>query len=96
MSDTDDDLDATLDDVHEHLQACLELPVERTASRWIGEAEAVARDLAEADLDEDVVEERLGHVRDLLAEVEETGNARATEHVEVARELTDSVLADLA
>lgn len=78
--------------IHDHLAECLELPVERTASRWIGEAEAVARDLVESDLEDAVVAEGLGHVRDLLAEVEETGDERADEHVERAKALTATAL----
>ena len=69
--------------------------MERTASRWIGEAEAVARDVVEADLSPPVVAERLGHVRDLLAEVEETEDEQATEHVDRAIEVTETVLDDL-
>ncbi|QLD87244.1 hypothetical protein HWV23_16450 [Natronomonas halophila] len=73
------------DRLHEHLSATAELPVERTASRLLGEAEAVAGDLRTAD--PDVQAERAAVVLELLEEVEETGNEEADEHVERARSL---------
>jgi hypothetical protein len=82
--------------LHEHLAATAERPVERTASRWIGEAEAVAGDLVDADLDPAVLARRLGHVAALLENVEETGDQAAAEHVESARALADDLLAELA
>lgn len=80
--------------LHAALAATAELPVERAASRWIGEAEAVAEDAATGDLDPAVRRERVGHVRDLLANVEETGDERADEHVDRARELAAAIVAD--
>lgn len=77
--------------VHEHLRATEELPVERTASRWIGEAEAVAADAASGGLEEAVVRERLGHVHELLENVETTGNEEADDYVERARRLAAAV-----
>jgi hypothetical protein len=73
------------DRLHEHLAATAELPVERTASRLLGEAEAVADDLRTAD--SDVQAERAAVVLELLEEVEETGNDEADGHVERARSL---------
>ena len=75
--------------LHEHLEATAERPVDRSASRWLGEAEAVAADLADSDLDESVVEERLGAIAHLLAEVETTGDSAADAHVEAAREIVN-------
>jgi len=95
VSDAPSDLDGRLDAIHEHLAACLERPVERTASRLIAEAEAVARDLTEADLSATVVAKRLGHVRALLEEVEETGDEVASAHVDSAAELTVDLLETL-
>lgn len=89
-----DDLTGDLRDLHAHLEATQHLPVETTASRWIGEAEAVSRDLAEAEeLPDDVVVERLGHVRDLLAEVGDTEHPEADAHVAEARRLAYELLA---
>ncbi|AGN02808.1 hypothetical protein L593_14345 [Salinarchaeum sp. Harcht-Bsk1] len=86
------DLDESLEAIHEHLAATQELPVERTPSRWIGEAEAVAADLATADLDAPVVRERLGHVRSLLSEVETTGDDAADDHLSRARSVTETAI----
>ncbi|WP_313692738.1 hypothetical protein [Halorarum halobium] len=79
--------DERLRDLHDRLESTAELPVEREASAYLGEAEAVARDLVERPADPDVVRERAGHVRDLLAEIDGTGNDEADEHVAAAREL---------
>jgi hypothetical protein len=91
--------DATLDErltaLAEQLRATAERPVETTASRWLGEAEAVATDLAEGPVDRAVAAERLGHVRRLLSEVEATGDETADEHVAEARAIADSVASAL-
>jgi hypothetical protein len=83
--------DATLDErlaeLAEQLTATAERPVETTASRWLGEAEAVAADLADGAVDREVVAERIGHVRRLLSEVETTGDETADDHVETARDI---------
>ncbi|MCU4800017.1 hypothetical protein OB920_06500 [Halobacteria archaeon HArc-gm2] len=82
MTDDADDLAA----LHDHLAATAELPVERSASRWLGEAEALAADLRESDLPDDVVADRLATIEELLSAVDETGDERADEHVAAARE----------
>ena len=89
-------LQETVRDVHDHLAATAERPVERSASRWIGEAEAVAGDLVGPEIDPDVARDRLGHVDSLLSNVETTGDTEADEHVTAAAELVESVLAELA
>lgn len=86
------DRDVLLADLHDHLAATAELPIDRDANRWIGEAEAVAADLATNDLPPETVEERVGHVRDLLAEVEATENPEADDHVSTARDIADRIL----
>ena len=73
--------------LHAELEATEELPVDRTASRWVGEAQAVAADAAGGDLAADVGRERVGHVADRLGHGEGTGDETADEHVAVAREL---------
>ncbi|WP_097009671.1 hypothetical protein [Natronoarchaeum philippinense] len=79
-------------DLHEQLRATEQRPVDRTASRWIGEAQAVAADVAEGDPPESVVRERIGHVDRLLSEVETVGDEQAKAHVERADELADEIL----
>ncbi|MFC5367489.1 hypothetical protein ACFPJ5_11110, partial [Salinirubrum litoreum] len=61
-----------------------------------GEAEAVATDLADGEVDRDVVADRIGHVRRLLAEVDDTDDATADDHVAEAREIADAVDSGLA
>ncbi|QZP36738.1 hypothetical protein [Halobaculum magnesiiphilum] len=92
MSDTDDgETDDRLDALHEHLAATAERPVARAASAHLGEAEAVARDLAERPAEPETVRERAGHVVRLLREAGDTEDETADEHVaaalEIAREL---------
>lgn len=81
---TDDRRESLLDDLTEHLRATEELPVSPSATHWLGEAHAVAEDLAAGDVDDDVLRERLGHVRHLLDSAGETGNEAADERVEAA------------
>lgn len=71
-------------ELHEHLRATESLPVERTASRWLGEAQAVAADAVDAP--ESVVETRVEQVDHLLSNVDSTGNEAADEHLQAARE----------
>ena len=72
--------------LHEHLEATAELPLDREATRWVAEAEAVAEDCL-AIGSESVRRRRIGHVRDLLSNVETTGHAEADDHVAAARAL---------
>ena len=83
-----------LRDLHHHLAATGERPVERTASRWLGEAEAIAGDVADGNMDAPVQRERLEKVEHLLANVEGTGDETADEHVEKARSILDALLTD--
>ena len=76
-----------LDSLAEHIQATGERPVERSAARWLGEAEAIATDLAESDLDADARAKRLDQLDHLLSNVEATGDGEADEHLESARDL---------
>lgn len=71
----------------DHLVATGERPVDSRTNAWLGEAEALAVDIAEADLDPAVERERAGHVVDLLSNVESTGDEEADRHVEEARTL---------
>ncbi|MFC6975481.1 hypothetical protein ACFQL1_13810 [Halomicroarcula sp. GCM10025709] len=82
------------DRLYEHLAATAERPVERTASHWLGEAEAIARDLARSDLGREVRRERLATVASLLSEVEETGDPVADDHLDRAQSLVTALLAE--
>jgi hypothetical protein len=86
--------DERLQALHEHLAETGERPVERTATRWLGEAEAVAADIAEGELSEDVLAERLATLDHILSQVDGTGDSVADNHVEAAREILDGLLAE--
>ena len=78
--------------LHRHLEATAELPVDREANRWLGEAEAIARDVATSDLDRETVSERVGKVRRLLSAVDDTGHDEANDHLEAATEVSAAIL----
>jgi len=80
-------MDGRLDELADHLRATGERPVERTANRWLGEAEALAVDLAEHDLDPATRQKRLSKIDDLLSNVDGTGDDHADDHVAAAREI---------
>lgn len=90
-SDGEDDRE-DLHALHDHLAATGERPVERTASHYLGEAEAVVADALAAGAGETVVQRRVAQARDLLSEVEETGDQAADEHVAAARERCAAIL----
>lgn len=69
--------------LYRELAATAELPVERRASRLLGEAEAVADDLR--DCGPAVRRERAAVVLELLEEVDSTGHEEADERVANAR-----------
>lgn len=93
MTDSDDtaDLVDLVSDLHDHLEATAELPVEARTSQWLGEAEAVAGDAVGPSVPEPVIEKRVGQVRMLLSNVEETGHPDADDHVAAARELVEEI-----
>ncbi len=84
--DEDDDFDAAAE-LHRQLRATEERPVSREAGWHLGEAQALAEQIADGDLDPAVVRERAETIRDLLGEFDRTGDAEADDHVDAAREL---------
>ena len=86
--------DERIQALHDHLAATAERPVERTASRWLGEAEAIAGDVAAEGMDDETKRERLGKVEHLLRNVDGTGDDEADEHVAQARAIVDALLGD--
>ena len=82
--------------LHDHLAATAERPVETDASRWLGEAEAVAADVAAGDVPRSAVATRVDQVRDLLSHVDGTGDPAADQHVRVARELAEGLASAIA
>jgi len=89
--DPDAALDELLDRLHAELRATEEAPVEREASRWIGEAQAVAADAATGGLDDAVVRKRVAHVAELLDNVDGTGSDAADDHVATAQALAAKI-----
>ena len=90
------DVQSLVTTLHEHLAATATRPVREDVGRWLGEAEAVAGDLAAGPLPpDDVVQTRLGHVEHLLSNVDETEDEVADEHVAHARTALEDALAAL-
>lgn len=87
----DPTVDSLLTDLHAHLKATGELPVDTRASQWLGEAEAVVADVAHGAPDE-ARQRRVRQARDLLENVNETGHPEADDHVAAARDLADRLL----
>ncbi len=86
------DLDELLASLHDHLEATAELPLDESANRLLGEAEAVAADAAQGDISDDVARERVEKVSELLAEVDGTGHDEGDQHVAAARRAADRIL----
>jgi len=85
------------DDEKEELYQCLaataERPVDRTPSRLLGEAQAVADDLRGID-DPAVVTDRAGVVVELLSKIDGTGDSEADAEVAQARALAEALAAE--
>ena len=71
--------------VHRAIVATAEQPLDERTNRWLGEAEAIAADVATGDLDEETARTRMRQVRHMLEEAGETGHDGADDHLETAR-----------
>ncbi|TQQ82781.1 hypothetical protein EGH24_04900 [Halonotius terrestris] len=78
------DPEAAVDALADHLTATAERPIPPATNRWLGEAEAVARDAATDGLAEGTRRKRVQQVADLLAEADPTGDAVADDHIAAA------------
>lgn len=85
---------ADLQALHDHLAATGERPVDRTASHYLGEAEAVVADALAPGAGEAVARKRVEQARELLSNVDGTGDDAADEHVAAARTLCGRLLDD--
>ena len=85
---------AAVDALADHLTATAERPVAPATNRWLGEAEAVARDAASEGLDTETRRKRVRQAADLLASAAETGDEIADEHIEAAEQCCRVVLGD--
>ena len=77
--------------LHEHLAATEERPVEREAGWRLGEAQALAAEIANAGVDDATVARRADEIRGLLTEIDRTGDRVADDHVDAARELANRI-----
>lgn len=89
---SEDSLEDRIRRLHRHLEATAELPIDRQANRWLGEADAIARDVATSDLEDDVVVERVEKIQHLLSEVDETGHEEGNERLEAATRCCEGIL----
>ncbi|GAB3027674.1 hypothetical protein [Natronobiforma cellulositropha] len=88
----DPDSQLYVNELYARLEATAALPVDPRTNRWLGEAEAVARDAATNDLDAETTEKRVRQVASLLESADEPENEEAAAHVEAARELCETIL----
>ncbi|GAB7089771.1 hypothetical protein JCM18237_00420 [Halorubrum luteum] len=86
----DDEFDPVVE-LHRQLRATEELPVAREAGWRLGEAQALAADIATGDVDDDVVRRRAEEIGELLAGIDGTEDPEADDHVDAARELADRI-----
>ena len=84
---------AAVDALAEHLTATAERPIPPATNRWLGEAEAVARDAASDDLDSSTRQKRVRQVATLLESADKTDDLVADQHIEAAIECCRVVLA---
>ena len=77
--------------LHDHLAATEERPVEREAGWRLGEAQALAADIAGGGVDDATVVRRADEIRTLLAAVDGTGDPEADDRVAAARELANRI-----
>lgn len=75
-----------------HLTATGERPVPPATNRWLGEAEAVARDAATNGLDTETRRKRVRQAAELLDSADKTGDDIADRHIKAARQCCRVVL----
>jgi len=85
---------AAVDALADHLTATAERPVPPATNRWLGEAEAVARDAASEGLDTETRRKRVRQAAELLESANETGDEIADDHIEAAKRCCRVVLGD--
>lgn len=83
---------AAVDALADHLIATGDRPVPPSTNRWLGEAEAVARDAAVAGVDDHVRRKRVQQAADLLQSAGDTGDEHADRRIEAAIECCQVVL----
>jgi hypothetical protein len=86
------EIDDLVSSMHEHLEVTEEKPLTEEANRQLGEAQSIAADIAEANLDWETTTNRVETVLELLEEIDSTGDETADEHVDAARRAAERVL----
>jgi uncharacterized Zn finger protein (UPF0148 family) len=86
------EIDDLVSSMHEHLEATEEKALTEEANRKLGEAQSIAADIAESNLDQETTTERVETVLELLEAVGSTGDETADEHVDAARRAAERVL----
>ena len=84
---------AAVDALANHLTATADRPVPPATNRWLGEAEAVARDATGDDLDRPTRQKRVRQVATLLGSADKADDVVADRHIEAAIECCRVVLA---
>ena len=84
--------EAAVDALATHLTATADRPVPPATNRWLGEAEAVARDATSDGIGTQTRRKRVRQVATLLESAEETNDAVADRHIEAAIECCRVVL----
>lgn len=85
------EIDGLVSSLHDHLAATEDHPLDAETGRLLGEAQAIAADVDESDLDYETTQERVGEVLGLLGDVETTDD-EVEEHVAAARRAAERVL----
>ena len=85
---------AAVDALATHLTATADRPVPPATNRWLGEAEAVARDATSDDLDTQTRRKRVRQVATLLESADKTDDVVADRHIEAAIECCQVILTD--
>ena len=85
---------AAVDALADHLTATADRPVSPATNRWLGEAEAVARDATSDDIDRTTRQKRVRQVATLLESADEPDDEVANRHIQAAIECCQVVLAD--
>ena len=92
VADHGDDVADLIELLAAHLEATAEMPLNEDANRWLGEAGAIASDVAESDVSAETLTDRVETVMDLLSEVDGTGHDEADQHVAAARRAGERIL----
>jgi hypothetical protein len=77
------------EELYRELVATEDLPLERRANQWIGEAQAVADTIRDAP--DEARRKGANDIVRLLESIDDTGDERADEHIERAHEIAERV-----